>query len=90
MGYYSRINSGVKTEGVVPRHAGDLHQGDHTGQAGAEEPVRVSRLHHSGARSHTHLDFQSQVKRETSQVGSSWSGTSITDLIVINLKIHII
>ena len=90
MGYYSRINSGVKTEGVVPRHAGDLHQGDHTGQAGAEEPLRVSRVHDQGAGSNTYLDIQPQNKGKTCKMGSCWSSITPSNLRIVCLLSFVI
>lgn len=67
-------------QGAVLPDAGGIRQGDHAGQAGDQEHVRVSGLQDQDERSHVRLDVQSQDPREAQQVDPGRSRDPPTDL----------
>ena len=90
MGYWPGNHCRVKAQGALPLHARDLHQGHHPGQAGAEEPLRVSRVHDQGAGSNSYLDIQPQNKGKTCKMGSSWSSITPANLRIVCLLSFVI
>lgn len=67
-------------QGAVLPDAGGIRQGDHAGQAGDEEHVRVSGLQDQNARPYVHLDVPSEDPREAHQVDPGRRRDSPTDL----------
>ena len=84
VGHHPGDHSRVQTEGAVPGHAGNLHQGNHPGQAGAQESLRVPGVHNQGEGTHSYLDIQPEIQGETCQMGSSWCGSLASNLIPFN------
>lgn len=75
-------------QGAVLPDAGGIRQGDHAGQAGDEEHVRVSGLQDQDERSYVHLDVQSQDPREAHKVDPGRRRDSPTDLNPLFFSVH--
>lgn len=81
MGRRERRHRGFATEGAILLDAGRLREGDHTGQAGDEERVRMSGLQDQNARPDVRVDVQFQEPRQADQVDLGRCRDSPADLI---------
>lgn len=80
MGYRERSPRGLANKGAVLSDAGRVREGNHAGQAGDEEHVRMSGLQDQNARSYVHLDVQFQDPRQAHQVDLGRCRDSPADL----------
>lgn len=81
MGDGERRHRGIAAEGAILSDAGRVREGDHAGQTGNEERVRMSGVQDQNARSYVHLDVQFQEPRQTHQVDLGRRRDSSADLI---------
>lgn len=81
MGDSERRHRGITAEGAILSDAGRVREGDHAGQTGNEERVRMSGVQDQNARSYVHLDVQFQEPRQTHQVDLGRRRDSSADLI---------
>lgn len=86
MGGRERRHHGFTTEGAILSDAGRVCEGDHAGQAGDEERVRMSGLQDQNARSYVRLDVQLEEPRQTQQVDLGRRRDSPADLIVLSSR----
>lgn len=80
MGRRERRHWGFATEGAILFDADRVREGDHAGQAGYEEHVRMSGLQDENARSHLRVDVQFQEPRQAEQVDPGRCRDSPADL----------
>lgn len=81
MGGRERRHRGFATEGAILSDAGRVREGDHAGQAGDEERVRMPGLQDENARPYVRLDVQFEEPRQAHQVDLGRRGDSPADLI---------